>query len=149
MQLSDVYQLAQALMDQHGLQEWDFAFDRAVRRFGCCHYAQKRITLSKELTLLNTAEDVKDVILHEIAHALEPRQGHNRQWKRRAMSIGCKPERCYGVHVKKPPAKYVGTCPNCQRRILSNRRSHISCGRCCRVYNPKYCIRWQEYDDIN
>jgi hypothetical protein len=42
-------------MRRHGLFEagWRFRFDHARRRFGCCRYGPKLITLSRPLTLLN------------------------------------------------------------------------------------------------
>ncbi len=109
--------LARSLMKQHGLGDWHFAFDHARRRFGSCQAARRLITLSRTLTFLNSPEEVRDTILHEIAHALTPRDGHGRQWKATCVAIGAKPERCYQLaQVITPPsrlARYQLGCPKC------------------------------------
>ena len=44
-----VSQLAQELFQRHGLVNYSFGFDRAIRRAGLCNYSQKRITISRHL----------------------------------------------------------------------------------------------------
>jgi predicted SprT family Zn-dependent metalloprotease len=146
MELSVAHTLALRLMAEHGLAGWTFGFDRAVRRFGCCHYDDKRITLSAKLVELNHESQVRQTILHEIAHALEPGQGHNRKWQARARSIGHSGNRCYSsMMVKTPPAKYRGTCPYCGRWWERNRRPKAACGVCSPVvYDPKYRLKWRK-----
>ncbi|HYO07513.1 MAG TPA: SprT-like domain-containing protein, partial [Tepidisphaeraceae bacterium] len=73
--------LTRSLMNQHGLSDWRFDFDHARRRFGSCRPRQKLITLSRHLVFLNEEPEVRDTILHEIAHALTPGDGHGRRWK--------------------------------------------------------------------
>jgi hypothetical protein len=46
MDLAAARALAWRLMAAHGLTGWTFAFDRAVRRFGCCWRSRKVITIS-------------------------------------------------------------------------------------------------------
>ena len=55
MQLHAIRTLARELMNDHGLHDWDFAFDRAVRRAGACHSTARKITLSSAL-MVNWAE---------------------------------------------------------------------------------------------
>ena len=104
-------------MAEHGLAGWTFAFDHARRRFGSCRFREKTITLSRHLTFLNNEEQVRDTILHEIAHALCPRDGHGQAWKAMCVRIGAKPERCYqaGEVVTPPrrPAPWKIGCPRC------------------------------------
>ena len=76
MNLFEASILARSLMSEHGLADWGFAFDHARRRFGACNYTRRRITLSRPLTLLNGIDEVRDTILHEIAHALCPGDKH-------------------------------------------------------------------------
>lgn len=150
MILSEARQLATDLMYEHGIPDWRFEFDKATRRFGCTHYGLKLITLSKALTLLNDEEQVKNTILHEIAHALAPRRsGHDRVWKDIAVSIGCTGDRLYdGSVVKTPPKPFKGTCPKCERVIERRRRDAIACGKCCKAYNnnrysDEYLFKWE------
>ena len=84
----DAAQLARSLMIQHGLSGWAFRFDHARRRFGSCRYGEKTITLSRPLTLLNDDGQVRDTVLHEIAHALCPGDGHGPNWKAACRRLG-------------------------------------------------------------
>jgi predicted SprT family Zn-dependent metalloprotease len=138
MELDRAYRLARELMDWHGLQEWDLLFDYAVSRFGQCSYSQKRIALSKALVELNCEAEVKDTVLHEIAHALTPNAGHGQEWKKVARSIGCSGERCYSISsVIMPKGKYKTMCPNCKKERVCFRKPKrgLACGNCCRQLN--------------
>ena len=51
---------------------YTFKFDHAKRRFGCCNYTRKTISLSKHLCEANLNQlhgKITDTILHELAHA--------------------------------------------------------------------------------
>ena len=70
MDTRDALALARRLLAEHGLSGWTVGLDRAKTRAGACHYSRRLITLSAPLTRLHTEDDVRDTILHEIAHAL-------------------------------------------------------------------------------
>lgn len=70
MNLVAASRLARELMDQHGLKAWTFEFDDAVRRAGMCSYGKRRISLSAPLTRIHDEREVRDTILHEVAHAI-------------------------------------------------------------------------------
>ena len=89
----DAQQLAVGLIQEHGLIGWRFRFDHARRRFGCCRSSEKTITLSRPLTILNSCAQVRDTILHEIAHALTPGDGHGVKWRAKCREIGADPKR--------------------------------------------------------
>lgn len=150
MQLNEASTLARGLMNEHGLHNWDFRFDTARRRFGCCWNSRQLISLSKELVLLNDAATVTETILHEIAHALVPSyHGHDSVWREKALSIGCNGERCYSSeNVVTPPKRFKGTCKSCGREILKNARRDIACGKCCNEFNggrysSSYTFNWE------
>src|SRR3569832_903715 len=117
MNLYEAAHLARNLMSQHGLVAWSFSFDHARRRFGRCDYTHKRITLSRPLTLLNNIDEVRDTILHEIAHALCPNDGHGRRWKAKCREGGARPARCYSDAAAASPARaaarYQYGCQGC------------------------------------
>lgn len=124
MRLDEAERLARRLMAKHGLVEWSFAFDRAKRRFGCCHHTTKTLSLSRHLTLLNGEEAVRDTILHEIAHALTPGAHHGPAWRAKCRELGAKPERCYEAgEVRQPAARYQLVCPGCEARYPRHRRT--------------------------
>ena len=100
-------------MDKWGIADWKFVWDtRAVRRYGQCRYSKKEIGITKKLANINTIEETKDVVLHEIAHALTGRgHGHDAVWKRMCIKVCARPERCYkseenGGTVKTTKGKY-------------------------------------------
>lgn len=91
MELKDAEALANTMMTEHGLiaKGWHFAFDRAKKRLGACHYWTKKISISKYMAAYATEEQVRQTMLHEIAHALLPHSaGHKQAWKDMAKSIG-------------------------------------------------------------
>lgn len=157
MQLADAQKLAKDLMQQHGLinnelgsPNWRFEFDRSVRRFGACHYNQRKITISAELTARNVEARVRDTLLHEIAHALAGHKaGHGLQWQNICRAIGGDGQRTYSAaNTVTVGHKVTGRCTNCGRVIKRHRRSNIACGQCCARYNggkydEKYKIVWQ------
>jgi predicted SprT family Zn-dependent metalloprotease len=97
--LIEIRKFAAEQMEKWGLIEenWTFVWDnRAISRYGQCRYGKKEIGITKKLALINTIEESKDVVLHEIAHALTGRgHGHDHVWKRMCRKVGAKPERCY------------------------------------------------------
>jgi predicted SprT family Zn-dependent metalloprotease len=128
MNLHLAQHLARTLMKEHGLDErgWTFSFDHARRRFGSCNLTRKRITLSRPLAFLNTEEQVRDTLLHEIAHALTPGDGHGRRWKAMCARIGARPQRCYRenevIAPPRPAAPYLLGCPACGWWVERRRR---------------------------
>ena len=128
--------LARQLMNRHGLSDWAFGFDHARRRFGSCRCGSKRITLSRPLTLLNTEEQVRNTILHEIAHALTPGAGHGARWRQKCREIGAEPARCYTedevISPARAPAPYRFGCAACGWWVERRRRSRRNyvCARC-------------------
>ena len=113
MELNLVKILADKLLDEHGLIEkgWRFSFDRAKRRAGSCKFSKKEITIAKAYAEQQEGMEIKNTILHEIAHALVGSQhGHSQIWRKKAKEIGCDASRCHHIVFSKP--KYVLTCYN-------------------------------------
>lgn len=154
MQLHEIERMARAMMDTHGLYDWRFEFDRGVNRAGACHFGTRsrpnlKITLSRMLMPTWSEEAIRNVMLHEIAHALAgPGHGHDRVWRAHARRIGCTGDRCWtpGEDSPQAPPRYIGTCPNGHtsgRERLPAANRQPSCGKCSRRYDPSLVYRWE------
>ena len=152
MDTSEAKELAVSLMCKHALvsKGWSFQFDESVRRFGYCDYRIKTISLSRVLVELNPIEQVRDTILHEVAHALAgPTAKHGRVWQLMAQSIGARPERCYSSdEVQTPTAPWQAVCQFCHRVIKRHRMSkRLALAWCsCPVsaaQHPKVYLQWE------
>jgi len=114
--------LALQLMRAHGLDDWTFGFNRRKRSLGLCYYQRKRIELSVHFVVANDAAEVRDTLLHEIAHAMAGQAaGHGPRWKAICEKIGARPQRL-DVHAVMPRGKWHATCPGCGKRFTRHRR---------------------------
>lgn len=162
MNLSDAQDLAIDLMHQHGLREpenfgstgshpfWIFRWIRSKNVFGRCSYGPVfAISLSCALVSLNPEADVRDTILHEIAHALVgPGHNHDIMWRIKAAEIGARPERCYQRSaITTPPSRWLGRCPGCgvtihRHKLKASLLIHATHTQCKRM--GKECkIEWR------
>ena len=115
MDLRDAYAMAEDLLDHHGLGEWSVAYDNAKRRAGICRFDRQEIGLSAPLTALHGEHDVRDTILHEIAHALVgPRHAHDATWEAMARKIGSTGQRCVSPDSPTPPAEITIRYARCR-----------------------------------
>mgnify|MGYP003331690830 FL=1 len=146
MEILKAKELAIELMNKHKLIEygWYFEFDKAKRRFGCCDYIKQRISLSEGLTKIREEHNVRNTILHEIAHALVGfKNGHNHIWRAKAIEIGCDGKRC--GNDAKLEGKWKGVCPNGHVHFRYRKvKRKQSCGICLpNRYEEKYLINYQ------
>ena len=143
MTVEDATDFANNALRLHGLldQGWSFTFDNARRRFGTCNYRTQTISLSRPLTVRNDAAQVRDTILHEIAHALTPGAHHGAAWKLKAKEVGARPERGYDSEtVVLPPSPLVGSCsmPDCSGYDRYRRPSRAAyCRKCWRRHGGR------------
>lgn len=136
METTTASQLARRLMNEHGLGDWVFTFDRAKTRRGWCHSGSRTIGMSEPLTRLADERTVRNTILHEIAHALAgPGHGHDAVWRRKALAIGCDGRRCCADEPQvRQAAKWRAVC-SCGRKYHRHRltqrvRDLGRCGSC-------------------
>jgi hypothetical protein len=147
MTLEKAEQLAIKLMEKHELNQkgWKFKFDQAKRRYGCCMHSRRIISLSAPLTKVRQEKNVKNTILHEIAHALVGHgHGHDNVWRSKALEIGCNGQRCSNDASIK--GSWVGECPNghvyYKHRLTKSKKS---CGICYpSKFNEKYLITFKK-----
>lgn len=143
--LQEAGRMARELMDRHGLGSWGFGFDRAKVRAGACHFTKRQVTLSRALTLAHDEAQVRETVLHEIAHALVgPRHGHDEVWRATAVSIGATGQRCYqGGDEPAVPGRWQGRCAAGHVVHRHRRPSRVLlCTRCRGVRDLHRVFRW-------
>lgn len=119
-----------------GLSGWTLVIDtRTKGRAGHCRDGPKEIGISR--WALNACDDeVIDLLLHEIAHALCDDPGHGKAWKAMAEKVGAEPTTIYGKRMAAcaPPPKYQIICPKCgvigERHRQSMRLTYRLCMTC-------------------
>lgn len=95
MKLIDAEILCKQLMKKHKLGKvWKFDWMNKKRVYGDCCYSLKTIRLSKRFVEINPEKEVKNTILHEIAHAKCRKRGHNKYFYKWCEKLGTVPERC-------------------------------------------------------
>jgi predicted SprT family Zn-dependent metalloprotease len=148
--LTRAKELATQLLATHGLAEWQFAFNTNKRRAGVCRYPARGrpgcIELSRHYVLRNPEDEVRDTILHEIAHALVGHgHGHDEVWKAKCVEVGARPERCYGEEVEMPRGRWRATCGGCGKDYDRHRRPKRMTGWHCRKCGKERgALQWLE-----
>ncbi len=136
--------LARALLREHGLTGWKVSLDRAKTRAGACHFSSRTITLSRPLTRLHSEAEVRDTILHEIAHALVgPQHGHDALWRATAQRIGSTGTRCLDPSTPRVQGDWRGTCARGHEVVRHRRpRRVVSCAKCCSTFSRDHLVTW-------
>lgn len=144
---------ANALIVEHGLDGWSFHWDNAKLRFGACHFGKNYITISRPLAMVNGESEIRETLLHEVAHAIAgPMHDHDQYWKDVAFSIGANPTRCYDPEVVKEVGdhKYEASCGECgyisKRYRWSKKMGLKYCGSCVRQFGfrPEFKLDYIE-----
>lgn len=123
MDLDKAFNLACDLMVEH-IGHGLFAWTNKKRVFGeagfsgnDCENGEPVIYLSRKLTELNSEAEVRNCILHEIAHLLTWGDGHGPRWKAKCVELGCRPETQYKENVRTPLPKYKLICMDCNQTL--------------------------------
>jgi predicted SprT family Zn-dependent metalloprotease len=145
--------LAEGLVAEH-LPGWRVRIDGARRRLGACDHARATIALSRHFIALNGADEVRETVLHEIAHARVGRDaGHGAHWRAEARRLGARAERCAGPDVVMPMPRFVGVCPSCGATVQRHARRNVACRACCGAHNggryaTAFRLIWAEVPEV-
>ncbi|MFI7587086.1 SprT-like domain-containing protein [Spongisporangium articulatum] len=144
MEIESAGRLARGLMARHGLLGWSLVFDNAKTRAGICRQDRRQIGLSRVLTALHDEAEVRDTVLHEIAHALVGvEHGHDEVWRAQARRIGCTGRRCVPESAPTVPGRWRGLCPVGHEFTRHKRPVRVlSCGLCSRGFDPTRLLHW-------
>lgn len=129
MELVEVEKQAKMLMTAHGVGSLEFGFDGGKRRIGATHsvkvgdtWLAKKITLSRHYAVLLGEDEIRDVILHEIAHALAGHKaGHGPLFAAACRKVGTKAQRCFAASDR-PAGRVTAECPECFRPLAEQHR---------------------------
>ena len=144
MEIPDVLALARSLMEQHGVGDWGLALDRARRRAGLTDHARHRITLSRALMSLYDEAQVRETVLHEIAHArVGASHGHDAVWRAEARRLGATGRRLVDREAPQIQGRWRGTCPAGHTVARMRRPSlPLACAACDRVFSLDNLLTW-------
>ncbi|BDZ48991.1 hypothetical protein GCM10025867_12320 [Frondihabitans sucicola] len=144
-ELDRVRQWADALISLHlDPAVWNFAFDNAKTRAGLCDYTKHRITVSRHLAGRYDDDEIHQVLLHEVAHAIAgSKAGHGPRWRTVARELGYVGGRLHDGAIASELAPWIGRCPAGHEhyRYRTPLRP-LACGRCAKRYDAANLISW-------
>lgn len=74
------------------LPDWRVEFKRLKAYYGWTHQDTKTIDINTYLVETGTIANIRDTVLHEVAHGLVgPNHGHDSVWQEMAKSLGARP----------------------------------------------------------
>ena len=135
------------VLEEEGLHGWTIKWDNAKRRAGACNHRTRVLSFSRVLFPLYPREVQRDIVMHEIAHAIAgSRAGHGKTWKLIAQRLGATPRATLPHTLPQPSARWEGTCPKCgaSRHLHSAPRRVVSCGKCSPSFNASLILQWKD-----
>lgn len=134
MNSSVIFDLAVRTLAEYGLLEkgWKVAWDNGKRRAGACHYGTRTISLSRYILPTATDAEVRETILHEVAHALTPGHSHDGVWRAKLIEMGGTGARTHKMDT--PKGRYELVCERCG--VIGHR--HQAQGRMRAFVGPEF-----------
>jgi predicted SprT family Zn-dependent metalloprotease len=143
-ELLRVRRWADALIALHLDPGWTFGFDSAKTRAGLCDFTSKRISVSRYLASRYEDDEIHQVLLHEVAHAIAgTRAGHGPRWKAVAADLGYEGKRLHDGEIANELAPWVGPAGHVHYRYRRPTRA-LACGRCARRFDAANAIEWTQ-----
>lgn len=94
-------------------KDWKVVISESKRNAGNCNYAKKQIEISKYFIQVSNREEIENVIMHEISHAITGPYAvkpHGEGWKYNCDILGCDAKRLAKPFAKRKLFKYLITC---------------------------------------
>lgn len=144
-------QMTRDLLAKHDLSNLEVTLSKTKRALGRCFFLNKkpvRIDLSSHWLAYLSEDEIRDTILHEIAHAKAGVEaGHGYKWKATAQAIGANPKRTADLppqlleKFQQDKANYVAVCQACENKHYFHRftknwkNNRYRCGICQGEFN--------------
>lgn len=122
---------ARRVLALYRLEGWRVVVSQKKRKLGYCDYTTRTISLSGFHLDTDDDDEIRDTILHEVAHALAgPEARHGNTWVRIARSIGCNGRPKAMLKLERYPwISICATCGRILRRVVRPRLTECkSCG---------------------
>jgi predicted SprT family Zn-dependent metalloprotease len=148
MKIEDFEKLYNELLVKYNLTDYRLEYYNRKRSLGSCNNFRKLFKFSKCFIEHSEEEIIKQVILHEFAHALVGmNNGHNQIWKLKCIALGCRPKAINKI-AKMPNGRFIFKCPKCKKEFYYHRISKLlkegrtSCGICSNGrFNREYILQ--------
>jgi len=138
MNFPETQSLAHQLLADFELSDWHFGWNRRKRALGLCRYREKRIELSHHFVTHNDEPQIRETLLHEIAHALAGQKaGHGPIWKATCRRIGCQPVACDKGEAIMPSGRWRAQCKTCGKEYHRHKRPPKHAKYWCRKCGPE------------
>lgn len=151
MRLSTAKKLAEQLIQKHlPNTQYKFYWFSHLKVLGECNYRMPGIGLNRRFVAVNPKVVVKDIILHEIAHALTPKdKNHGKRWRAVCRRIGCIPK-ASPSHPKFVVIKgrYCAVCDVCDEVYYHDRKTKGNICRCQIGKYPQEELFWEKTKNL-
>jgi len=86
------------LLKENNLESWTIIIEKVgVNFLGTCYYKKKTIYINPTALYLLDFQQMRNLLLHEIAHALTPNCGHNEVWRAKCIELGGTGNACHDI----------------------------------------------------
>jgi len=130
------------VIKKYKLCDWKLTWNNAFSRAGICYENKKTISISRHYIKRNNWNNIKNIILHEISHAIVGNiNGHNEKWLKTFKKLGGNGKMYCNNYCKNNDYKYIRYCINIPCDNLTSyhlTRRKKKCTNCRR--NMKYII---------
>lgn len=133
---------AQEFVLKCGLTNWTVKLNNAKRSLWLCDETKKELRFSKFFIENNSDIEIKETLIHEVAHALAWNdKKHWPKWIQMAKLLGLKNPEQFNRTAVQAEWKYLMICPWCDAKhyfYKKPKKNWKACYECCVKYN-----RWK------
>jgi len=143
MKTKCVINMARRLMSKFLDESWSMRFMNSKSSAGICDYNFRNILLSRFAVIHLSMVQIREIILHEIAHALVGwRNNHNKIWKKMSLRIGASGQTKYTFHLSCPT--FILFCGCCERERFVKRKK-VERYKFCQMCKQKFRYKYMDY----